>query len=117
MRTLRLVLALACLLAESSLAATVRVCVTTAGRLALVARDVPATQTPAEVALNALAAGPSAAEQAQGLGSAIPAGTSIVQFLVEPDLVTVDFSPDLITSDFGDAFLEAVYEQVYWTLW
>ncbi len=105
------------LLASSGRAATVKVCFRSTGRLMMVEREVAETASPAQAAVEALAAGPTEAEQSQGIFSAITAGARIQQFVTSDSEVTIDFSRDLMTKDFGDALLEDIYEQTYWTVW
>ncbi|HOQ87101.1 MAG TPA: GerMN domain-containing protein, partial [Phycisphaerae bacterium] len=105
------------LLVDASLmAAEIRVCLRTDNRLQWVRRQVADDADRIEAALTALVAGPTDAERAAGLTSALPPGTTVTGILLEGDTITVDFSPELLAGGVGDAWLEAVFEQVRWTL-
>lgn len=64
--------------------------------LGVAVREIPATQTTAKAALEALMAGPTAEEKEFGLGTAIPTGTKLLGVNVENGVATVD-----MTSEYG----------------
>ncbi|NLX22498.1 MAG: hypothetical protein GXY55_12655 [Phycisphaerae bacterium] len=84
--------------------------------LRAVERTVPDGSDPVEFALAALAAGPSDNERAEGLFSALPTGTAIGSVRVDDQTVAIDFSADLLAEGLDEARLEAIFEQVRWTL-
>ena len=77
-----------------------------------------AAEPDAEDLLTALLAGPTAEERAQGIRSAIPAGTALDKLQVQPgETVTVylRMSPDALQSLDHETF-EIIIEQIGWTL-
>lgn len=66
-------------------------------------------------ALEALLAGPSAAEKGAGMGSAIPAGTRLLGITIEKGLATVDLSKEF-TSGGGSLSMTTRVAQVVYTL-
>ncbi len=110
------VIGLAVLLPAVAMADFVQVAFRLDGGLFIVAREVPSGQASAQAALVALAAGPTADERAAGIDSAIPPGTLLLAFEVIPGGVKVDFSLDIVADGLDDLTLQAIYEQVVWTL-
>ena len=86
------------------------------GNLISVARVTAPGQDKIEAAMCALALGPTPEEQAEGVVSAIPRGTSVLAVSAGEGLVQVDFSRDIVGPDFGEAALEAIFTQVRSTL-
>lgn len=71
-------------------------------------RAVPATGTPATVAMRALLAGPSARERSIGMTSVIPSGTRLLGLTISSGVATVDLS-----SEFGAGSRASDAEVVY----
>lgn len=71
--------------------------------------NVPGANSPTEV-IAALASPP------VGYESAVPAGTGVGSVVVEPELVTVDFSQGILVGGLDEARFEAICEQVRLTL-
>ena len=92
-------------------AETISVCFRSETGLYLVQRELPEGTTPLVGAAQALAAGPTADEQANGIWSAIPAGTQLQQAVIEGDTVVVDFSAQVVT-DLDEVKLSDLYDQV-----
>jgi len=115
-RRLSLLLAWAVPAAGSAQGVDVGIFLLRDGRLAAVKRTAPAGQADAVAALEALAAGPSAGEQAAGYATALPAGTALASLVVEGAGATVDFSPGLLAGGMDEARLQTVFRQVQWTL-
>jgi N-acetylmuramoyl-L-alanine amidase len=97
-------------------AASVSVCFLAQDELRIVQREVADDASTVEAAVAALLAGPTTQEVAGSVTSAIPAGTSISQLVVDEDSVTIDFSADILNGGLDDARLEAIHRQVSWTL-
>lgn len=68
-----------------------------------------------EAAVKALMAGPTPAEAAQGIVTAIPAGTTIAGLTVTGDLVVLDLSPEVLAA-FDEGTLTAIADQFRLTL-
>lgn len=68
------------------------------GRLFETHRTVPATTSVGRASVNAVLAGPNAAETSAGLASAIPAGTSLLGLTIARGVATVDLSSQFATS-------------------
>ncbi len=85
--------------------------------LRTVQRPMPGGVDGLNAVLAALIDGPTAEEQAAGIFSAIPAGTTLVSVEVDDALVAVDFSDGVLALGMDDARLEAIFEQVRATLW
>ncbi len=73
------------------------------------------TQRVATAAIQALLAGPSPAELASGLGSAIPAGTKLLGISIKNGVATVDLTSEY-QSDGGSHSMQARLGQVVYTL-
>lgn len=86
------------------------------GNLHFVTRTLPTGAALPEAALAALAAGPTAAEQAAGVWSALPAGTQLTAVTVDGTRATVEFSESILADGIDDARSEAIYQQVRATL-
>ena len=71
---------------------------TRAGKLFVTERAVPATTGVAKAAIGTVLAGPSAAEQAAGLRSQIPAGTALLGVRISAGVATVDLSSSFESS-------------------
>lgn len=97
-------------------AGTVTVCFNADGNLQFTQRTVPDGASPVETALAALAAGPTAAERAAGVVSAIPAGTRIERLTVGADSIAIDFSADLLSGGLDDLMIEAIFKQANCTV-
>jgi hypothetical protein len=72
----------------------------------------PAPQGSVEEALNTLLGGPSEAEKAQGLTTAIPAGTKLQKYSAKGGKATVDFSKELLNYGGGSARVQAIVSQI-----
>lgn len=66
----------------------------------------------ARAALNALLAGPTEGEKAQGYSSAIPAGTRLLSYVVSGDGATADFSKEMLAFGGGSAIVQAIMSQI-----
>lgn len=80
-----------------------------------VLREVPETRAVATAAMNALFAGPSAAEHDGGIGSAVPAGTQLLGLTIVNGVATVDLSSEF-ESGGGSASVLTRLGQVVFTL-
>ena len=69
----------------------------------------------AQVAVAALAAGPTAAEQAAGLSSAVPPGTEVLDADLRDGTLQVELSPAFVAGG-GTASMRGRFEQLVWTL-
>jgi hypothetical protein len=78
-------------------------------------RTVPRTVAVARAAMEALCGGPSAAEKAAGLGTAVPVGTSLLGISLDGTVATVDLS-DEFESGGGSLAMTARVAQVVYTL-
>ena len=94
--------------------ATVHVYLVRGERGVPVHRTAPAL-TPARAAVRALLAGPTAAERAHGLGSAVPSGTKLLGLTVRDGLATVDLSRRF-QSGGGSASMNERLAQLVYTL-
>jgi len=83
--------------------------------LTLVQRDIGPVEPSPEVALTALAAGPTDQEQVAGFTTALPAGTTIVNIVRVGPSITIDFSAQMLAG-LTEVRLEQIYRQVKWTL-
>ncbi|MDM8007745.1 MAG: GerMN domain-containing protein [Phycisphaerae bacterium] len=81
-----------------------------------VERPVAEQRPSIEAALALLAAGPTPDEQARGLTTAIPQGTTVASLSVEGPRVTVVFSGDMLSAGMTALRVEYAYRQVDWTL-
>jgi spore germination protein GerM len=80
-----------------------------------VLREVPETRAVATAAMNALVAGPTAAERDGGISSAVPAGTQLLGISIENGIATVDLSSEF-ESGGGSASVLTRLGQVVYTL-
>ncbi len=78
--------------------------------------DNPAV-TDAVSALNALAGGPSRLLATLGLSSAVPRGTVVLDTSLEGNTYIVNFSGRLTSSGLDEMRIEAIFNQVKWTLY
>ncbi|HQJ97835.1 MAG TPA: GerMN domain-containing protein [Thermoleophilia bacterium] len=78
-------------------------------------RTVPSSAAVATAAMNALLAGPNARERAAGLGTAIPAGTTLNGVVVEGGTARVDLSGEFAAGG-GSLSMQARVAQVVYTL-
>jgi germination protein M len=87
-----------------------------AGSTGLVAtlRKVPMSNTPATAAINALLAGPSAAERGHQISSAIPDGSRLLGLTIKNRLATIDLSSEFEAGD--SASIHNRLGQVVYTL-
>jgi hypothetical protein len=84
-------------------------------KLGVAERQVPRTAAVARTALQALCGGPNAAEQAAGLGTAIPDGTELRGITVKDGAATVDLTAAYATGG-GSLSMTARVAQVVYTL-
>jgi hypothetical protein len=83
--------------------------------LGVASRILPGSGTPATAAVEALLGGPDAREKAAGLGTAIPAGTTLNGIAVEDGVARVDLSPEFASGG-GSLAMQARVAQVVYTL-
>lgn len=105
------------LLMASAQAAAVTVCFWSESGLKAVQREAGPGAGGVAAALRALVLGPTEAEQAAGLRSAIPPGTVIWSLGIDDNTVAIDLSREIVGSGFGDAKLMDLFDQVRWTVW
>lgn len=79
-------------------------------------RTIPQTPGVARASLNLLLQGPTEEEVAQGLGTAIPAGTTLQDIRIENGVAYADFSKTLDEGVAGSAMVTAIREQITRTL-
>ena len=109
--TLRSVAAiLVCLSAGSLVAETVQVRFPGPLRMEIVEREVPPGESPLEVAVQAVIAGPTPEEQAAGLTTDIPSGVDLVGLAIVGDSAEIDLS-DEILSGLDESSLRSVFLQ------
>lgn len=84
-------------------------------KLGVAERQVPRSEAIATAAMTALCLGPNAMEQDAGLGSAVPAGTSLRSLSIDDGVATADLSGDF-TSGGGSLSMQARVAQVVYTL-
>ena len=84
-------------------------------QLGVAERRVPHTTMPATAALKALLAGPTADEQAAGLGTTIPAGTRLLGLAIDDATARVDLSGEFASGG-GSLSMTARVAQVVYTL-
>ncbi len=82
-------------------------------KLGVAERLVPHTAAPATASMKALLAGPTAAEQAAGLGTTIPAGTRLLKLGIVDGTATVDLSQEFGSGGGSLAMTSRVAEVVY----
>jgi len=80
-----------------------------------VPRDIPADTSPVAAAVEALVAGPTLEEAAQGIVSSIPAGTKVVGLDQGESTVSVDLSDDILVG-FDEHALQSIFMQFRATL-
>lgn len=85
------------------------------GELTLTGRSVPAGLTSVEAAVQALVAGPTQPELAQGLTSRIPSGVSVKNVSILEGTAVIDLSADILKG-LDEARLQDVFEQFRTTL-
>jgi N-acetylmuramoyl-L-alanine amidase len=90
-------------------AETINVCFQDEAGLHMVQRELPGSATLA-TSMDALMAGPTANEQAQGIFSAIPVGTTVKSLAVEGDTTVVDLSAEVLTG-LDDVTMAAMFDQ------
>ncbi len=83
--------------------------------LGVAERRVPHTTAPATAAMEALLAGPTAAEQAAGLTSAVPGGTRLLSLSIDGTTARVDLSARFAAGG-GSVSMQARVAQVVYTL-
>ena len=76
-------------------------------------RSVPATKAVARAALDALLAGPDALERSAGLGTAVPAGTSLLGLGIAGGVATVDLDRTFESGGGSLSMTERLAEVVY----
>jgi germination protein M len=84
-------------------------------KLGVAERRVPLTTRPATAAMTALLAGPTAAEQAAGLTTAVPGGTRVLGLSIDGTTAKVDLSAKFASGG-GSLSLQARVAQVVYTL-
>ena len=82
-------------------------------KLGVAERQVPRTRAVAAAALTALCGGPTAAEQAAGLTSAVPAGTELLGVSIRDGVATVDLSGDFASGGGSLSMMARVAQVVY----
>ncbi len=83
------------------------------GSLGVAERDVPQTSAPATAAVQALLAGPSSSEQAAGLSTSIPSGTTLRRLRIAGGTATVDLSTAFAQPASSTSVTRRVAEVVY----
>ncbi|MBN1491558.1 MAG: immunoglobulin domain-containing protein [Phycisphaerae bacterium] len=81
-----------------------------------VTREVPQGADPLQAALDALTAGPTETELANGLFSALPWGAELLWVTDDGDQIAVDFSAGLLSAGADEARVQDIYEQIRWTV-
>lgn len=81
-----------------------------------VTRTIPQTPGVARASINQLLQGPTTEEVAEGLGTAIPAGTTLQDIRIEDGVAYVDFDATLGEGVAGSAMVMAIREQIERTL-
>jgi immunoglobulin-like protein involved in spore germination/sporulation and spore germination protein len=84
----------------------------TAGLVATL-REVPGTKAVATAAVNALLAGPTAAETSRSIGTAVPDGTQLLGLKIEGGIATIDLSSEFQAGGGGDAYRIRLGQVVY----
>src|SRR5690349_5182613 len=107
-RLVFLVAVFALLLPSAAQARTTRIFLTKGEQLATVKRSVKSGPGPA---VNALLAGPTDSERKAGYGSAIPAGVTMTNLVINDDRVELTFSDKFATTDV--TYLARVAQVVY----
>ena len=103
------------LMSVSLSAAVVDVCYYSGSALHFVSRETASGEDVVQGALRLLLEGPSAAETAAGITSAIPAGVRLSGFSAKPSGVEVELSPD-VTAGLTDTRSEQIFQQVMRTM-
>lgn len=106
---------LLCILAVSSYAQTVAVRFYSQEQLTTVSAPVPNGMSQAEAAIRYLVAGPTQAQAALGITSAIPAGVTLEAVILNGDCAQIDMSVE-VTSGLNEYTLQAIFEQFKATL-
>jgi hypothetical protein len=96
---------------SSSLAETVSVAFDQYGKLYMSTRELPDGTEPIEATIRELVGGPTSEEAAEGVVSAIPAGTQVVALTVDSGGVIVDLSPEVLAG-LTEAVLDNIQEQL-----
>jgi germination protein M len=81
--------------------------------LVAVLREVPATKAVATAAVNALLAGPVAAENSRGISTAIPDATQLLGLSIDNGVATIDLSSEFQAGGGGDAYQTRLAQVVY----
>lgn len=81
-----------------------------------VERDIFKTVAVATAAMQELLKGPTASEKAEGLTTAINAGTILNYVRIDKGIATVDFNDQFDFQMGGSARVRAIYQQIYKTL-
>ena len=79
-------------------------------------RTISVTKAVATAAMQELLKGPTAAEKAEGLTTAINAGTVLNYVKIENGIATVDFNDQFDFQIGGSARVRAIYQQIFKTL-
>jgi hypothetical protein len=82
-------------------------------QLGVAERRVPHTTMPATASMKALLAGPTAAERAAGLTSAVPAGTRLLDLSISGSIARVDLSQSFASGGGGLSMTARVAQVVY----
>jgi hypothetical protein len=85
------------------------------GGWASVERTVPQGLSDKEAAVRALVAGPNALEEAEGLSSALPAGTELLAFEDQGETLLIDLSEQVLDG-LDEAKLLAMFDQIRMTM-
>lgn len=81
-----------------------------------VEREIPYTVATGEAAIEQLLQGPTAQEQARGISTSIPEGTTLQSIVIQDGIATVDFSQELDADVAGSAWVTMIREQIEQTL-
>lgn len=114
-KALAMILPAFLLLAGIANAATVQVRFWSQDQMVIVDRDVPSGVNPTEAAIRSLVAGPTSAEAARGVTTAIPSGVSVVKLTLSATAAEVDLSAG-VTTGLSEASLTAIFNQFRTTL-
>lgn len=81
--------------------------------LVAVLREVPGTKAVATAAVNALLAGPTAAETGRSISSQMPDGTQLLGLTIDGGVATIDLSSEFASGGAGSAYDTRVGQVVY----
>jgi spore germination protein GerM len=92
--------------------ATLKVFLVKGDTVTQVVRQVAGGGGGARQALEEMLKGPAASEAAQGISTAIPAGTTLLSYKVESGTATADFSKEMLNYGGGSARVQAIIGQI-----